>query len=437
MQIKEFLNKVSNQIKYKPIKESLLEELKEHIEEKKENYIITKNINENLAEEKAIEEMGDPSTIGKELNKIHRPKLEWKLFIITIILLCFGFLIFGLKNAEYVIKDGELGLLTKYIVFLITGVLLGTIVYFSDYKKIIKYSKWIYLITTILIIYILNTNQNIIDFDRLRLTSIIAIPLYLISFVGFICNTNTKKMFNIIKIILLSIFTLILMLKLENISSFYILSISYLILTSVKLWKTDIRYKRYYIIFLWIIPIAILAIAFLSSGSYRIDRVISIINPESDPNGRGWDLIQKKEILSTANFFGKSENMNLNTNLFDDAKNYAIISILLNYGWGVIIIMILSVFAFCTLMIIDATKIKDTEGKLIIIAISLMFILQNLFNILMNFNLGIQGDFTIPLVSYGEIELIVNIVSLSLIFSIYRKKNIFSINSNDKIKDII
>ena len=37
--------------------------------------------------------MGKPEKIGKKLNKIHKPKINWQLLILTIILLEFGGLI--------------------------------------------------------------------------------------------------------------------------------------------------------------------------------------------------------------------------------------------------------------------------------------------------------------------------------------------------------
>ena len=90
MQIKEFLNTVCEQIKYKPIRNSISEELENHIEESKENYI-RDGLEEKEAEEKAIVQMGNAEEIGKKLNKIHKPKLDWKLLIILIVLLGFGF----------------------------------------------------------------------------------------------------------------------------------------------------------------------------------------------------------------------------------------------------------------------------------------------------------------------------------------------------------
>lgn len=82
LQIKEFLNIVCEQIKYKPIRNSISEELKKHIEESKENYI-KEGLDEKEAEEKAITQMGDAEEIGKSLNKIHKPKLEYLCALIV------------------------------------------------------------------------------------------------------------------------------------------------------------------------------------------------------------------------------------------------------------------------------------------------------------------------------------------------------------------
>lgn len=75
MLTKEFLEKVCNQIKYKPIVNDISEELRTHINEQKENYI-EYGLNEAEAEARAVENMGDGEEIGKKLNKIHKPVLD-------------------------------------------------------------------------------------------------------------------------------------------------------------------------------------------------------------------------------------------------------------------------------------------------------------------------------------------------------------------------
>ena len=56
LDIKSFLNKVCEEIKYKPARKGISEELELHIQEIKEDFI-NKGINSDEAEEKAVSQM--------------------------------------------------------------------------------------------------------------------------------------------------------------------------------------------------------------------------------------------------------------------------------------------------------------------------------------------------------------------------------------------
>ena len=145
MQIKDFLEKVCNQIKYKPIRESISEELENHIQETKEAYI-REGLIPKEAEQKAVNIMGNAEELGKKLNKIHKPKLDWKLLLIITILLFFGFLVVLIRVENGLggyVSESNIG---KYIISLIIGLALSLIIYFIDYTKINKYSTLLYLI---------------------------------------------------------------------------------------------------------------------------------------------------------------------------------------------------------------------------------------------------------------------------------------------------
>ena len=89
MKAKEFLNNVCEEIKYKPANRLIFEEIEAHIEELK-NDNLCKGLSEEQAEETAVEQMGDAKKIGKRLNRIHRPKLDWITLILSL-----GFMYFG------------------------------------------------------------------------------------------------------------------------------------------------------------------------------------------------------------------------------------------------------------------------------------------------------------------------------------------------------
>ena len=65
------------------------QELEQELEKQKED-LKNNGEDEEKAEIKAISQMGNAKEIGKKLNKIHKPKLDWKLLIITLVLIFFG-----------------------------------------------------------------------------------------------------------------------------------------------------------------------------------------------------------------------------------------------------------------------------------------------------------------------------------------------------------
>ena len=437
MKIKEFLDNVCEEIKYKPIRNEICEELKNHIEEKKENYI-EEGFKEELAEEKAIEQMGNAEIIGKKLNRIHRPKLDWKLLLIILIMISFGFIIASTRANNYDMLENDIysNMISKYISCIILGLVFSFIIYYINYKKICKYSFVVYIIASIMNMIAILTwkNGNGISYFRIGTImfspAVITVPLYMIAFVGFLQNNDWLSKIKIFKkkktyvggLILLSIVSIVLTNCVSKIASATILGATYLIITTVKL---SLLNKKKEIAILWGLTIFSTIIVFiLMGGMNRIHRLADSLQPQNDPYGSGWLGMNQKMVISSAKLFGEMDYDSKALNIFDEGTNYAFISILAHYGWIVGITMIIAIILLNIKLLIDAIRIKDVYGKLLIIGIASLFLLQSLFNLLMNFNLGMQGDFNIPLISYGGVNLIVNMLCLSLVLSIYRRKDI-------------
>ena len=129
MDIKDFLNDVCKEIKYNPVKKPISEELEQHIQDIKDDYI-KDGIQEREAEEKAIKQMGNAQDIGKRLNKVHKPKLDWKLLILILVLVAYGIFIAICKqnSTNTILKDT--------LIYMATGLMIGIAIYFIDYRKI-------------------------------------------------------------------------------------------------------------------------------------------------------------------------------------------------------------------------------------------------------------------------------------------------------------
>jgi hypothetical protein len=87
--VDNFLYKVCRYIKYKGAHAGISHELKNHIEDRIQDYLDSGH-NEDTATKMAVAAMGDPVELGKNLNKLHRPYLGWALRIVNtlIILTC-------------------------------------------------------------------------------------------------------------------------------------------------------------------------------------------------------------------------------------------------------------------------------------------------------------------------------------------------------------
>ena len=450
MNVKDFLNTVCQEIKYKPVRDGIAEELKAHIQDIKEDYI-DKGIDEQQAEENAVLQMGSAEEIGKRLNKIHRPKLDWKLLILLVILIGFGILVAVLKQP--IMNDYYIG---KTLLYIIIGIAIGIGIYFFDYKKIKKYSNVIYIFATIIMILPLLFRGIINGVAYLKILNIaiytptITLPLYLISFIGFIVNYNKDNNFNInilnrelkinkdfIKIAILSILSLFFMITVPSLANATILAVSYTIILTTKFIQEN-NIKKLIIMYGSIFIISALAIICIMASPHSFKRILVSFNPELDPTGSGWVGMLQKEVLDNTKFIGEAE-----TEILSDKDNYVInteseytfIYLLGKTGILVTSVLVLTIILMSIKLIINAKNINEKYGKFLIIGLSTLFILQSFANVLMNVNMWIQSNVNLPFISYGGVSFIINTINIAIILSVYKRKDIYQYEEKELLNN--
>ena len=85
--IPSYLACVAQQIRWKRARSVVIAELEQHLEDQRDAFAAEGCGN---AEQLAVEEMGDPVSVGLELDSIHRPKPQWDLLILTMLLALAG-----------------------------------------------------------------------------------------------------------------------------------------------------------------------------------------------------------------------------------------------------------------------------------------------------------------------------------------------------------
>ena len=454
MDIKHFLDKVCNEIKYKPVRTGISEELKLHIQEIKEDYQ-NQGMEEKKAEEKAVSQMGEAEEIGRKLNKIHKPKLDWKLLLLIIILMGFGIVVAVLKEPTmkgYCIEST--------IIYMILGIILSIGIYFFDYRKIKNYSNIIYLIASVIMFLPIIWGYSIGGLRYIRFFGIgifpptMAVPLYLIAFIGFIVDYDKMKVINIkiinkgiiinkdlVKIVICSIVSLLLLIETPSLSNTIILGIAYLIISTAKIiQKKENLIKK--LIILYGIPLiltSIIMIVVIIESPYRITRIISNFDPEYDPNGSGWVGMVQKDVLENSKWIGEAETEIISSNdyMILNESNYTFIYLLGKTGIIVAGLLVCTIILISIKLIINAKSVKEQYGKYLIIGLSALYILQSFMTILMNVNMGIQTNVNLPFVTYGGVYFIVNILTIAIIFSVYRRKDINEYDKEEKKRKFI
>lgn len=435
MKIERFLEKICSEIKDKSIKKEISHEIENHIYDKKNDFIF-EGYKENEAEEKAIEEMGDPILIGKNLNKIYKPKLNYLLLIIISVLS-----IFGILTSFYKYNDTNIGYMGNTILYIILSAIIGTLVYFFNYKKLQKFSDVVYLIGisfillsfTRLSVY-LDGKQYIRIFNVSFSPFFISIPLLIVAISGFYSNYNryrikTYKFLkysiklnrDFIKIFLCSMLSILLMIAASSLEYTIILIIVYLILYTVNVLKTFENRRMKIILMYGIFTFVTITIMLLSTtGKIHIN----LIDFKDD------EFIEiKKEILYNSKYFGESEIQlsSEDTLKLSNNSKYTLLYLVSKIGKIPVEILLVCIYMTNVVLFIAIKEVKDSYGKNILIGINILLILQAFFNLIsIIFNLNF--DFNIPLVSYGTIYFFTTIILFALVLSIYKKKNVLNLH---------
>ena len=102
--VRHWLEAAGAQIRWRRARSALLRELEDHIADQARDYEALGDGAE-AAAERAVAEMGDPAEVGKELDRLHRPRSNWGLLIAVLAVLGLGIAAMTLcLDGEYLLR---------------------------------------------------------------------------------------------------------------------------------------------------------------------------------------------------------------------------------------------------------------------------------------------------------------------------------------------
>ena len=424
MKAKEFLNNVCKEIKYKPANRPIFEEKEAHIEELK-NDNLCKGLSEEQAEEYAVEQMGDAKKIGKRLNKIHRPKLDWKLIILILIMIVFKFILYFVDYSGSSFWE-----VMRCMKYMLIGLGMSVAIYFFDYRKSQKWYNLIFCTATGILICQWINDYFCIDkaiSDGVYLLNMrmwnICIPLYIIAFAGNIANYNKKDLYKIIMFYTIS--CVLMYWKSYSIMNTLILVLAYLTIVSTKILQTNKKdVKKVFAIYASTLSIAIIIMHIMTN--MRVPYLFYGSTAEGNYvyNGYWYENSQKYEekILNNLNLIGPADAPEEVSR--SNSSHFRFLHILGRLGIIPATILAVAIILMCIRLIKNSKNIKEVYGKYVIIGLSTTYVAQALIHILMNLNLLIRSDVNLPFVAEGNLYFLINCFTFAIILSVYRRKDI-------------
>lgn len=415
----KFLENICKQIRWKKAHAIVSEEIRNHVIDQK-NAFVNEGLDEETAMEKAIKEMGDPVLIGTELDRTHRPKMEWNIFLLTGIMIILGFGIRYVASFE----PGTPFMLERSLMTTLIGIACMIGAYFIDFTFIGRYPKSIFTGLTVLSILsiflspVIRGKHLYVQFILLVFPTVMA---------GIIYNMRSRGYLGIILSGVFFIIPVFIGLRIPSISVVALISLCFLILITMAVLKGWFNINKLYGMLLIYIPtfsVVIVGFIRLMSYNYKRERFLNIINPFKDPLGDGYISAKMREMLAGAKFIGRGD-LGSNSYMIPEINtNYIMTYLIHRLGWisfivviGVISFLIIRSFKLCY-------KQKSILGKLVSMAVLVTFTMEVVLYTITNLGLPIMGSLTLPFISYSGMSTIINMSLIGIMLSVFKSGHI-------------
>ncbi|MBE9168523.1 rod shape-determining protein RodA [Pleurocapsales cyanobacterium LEGE 06147] len=154
---------------------------------------------------------------------------------------------------------------------------------------------------------------------------------------------------------------------------------------------------------------------------YQKERLILFLDPEQDPLGGGYHLIQSRIAIGAGGMWGRGLHHGTQTQLNfipEQHTDFIFSAVGEEYGFVGCLVLLLVFWAICMRLIWIALTAKDNFGSLLAIGILSIIAFQTAINISMTIGLAPIAGIPLPWMSYGRSALLSNFIAIGLVESV-------------------
>jgi len=154
---------------------------------------------------------------------------------------------------------------------------------------------------------------------------------------------------------------------------------------------------------------------------YQKDRLVLFLDPDKDPLGGGYHLIQSRIAIGAGRLWGQGLRGGTQTQLdFIPEQHTDFIFSAVGEEWGFVgcMVVLLAYLLIFFRLVVIAQNAKDNFGSLLAIGVFAMILFQTTVNIGMTIGLAPITGIPLPWLSYGRSSLLTNFVALGIVESV-------------------
>lgn len=366
------------------------------------------------------------------MRKRELKNIEWSILIIALILSIIGLVALFSATQETEHED-----FYKQCIWLVISLVIMIIVMLIDYELLVKVSPFLYGFFIILLVAVLFTSPingatSWFDIGFFSFQPGEFAKIFVILFLAYAIRKIQEKGKNNINkptrlLLLLAIVGLPVLLIIKQPD--YGTAAAFIVATVMMLIVSGID-KKYIIVSTILVIVSVPIIYNFILPEHAKTRIDIFLNPESDPRGAGYNIIQSKLAIGAGGLTGMGLFKGNQTQLgFLYPKTTDFIFAVIGEEMGFVVsaaIIILYVFLIVKGFFIAKTA-KDELGTLIASGITGVFLFHMVENIGMVMGLLPITGVPLPFISYGGSSLITNFISIAILLNISskRQKTIF------------
>jgi rod shape determining protein RodA len=357
------------------------------------------------------------------MNKSWFKNIDYVLLLIVFVLALYGLII--IYSANFQDPGGE-GEFNRQVNYFFAGLILLAVFAMIDYKTLVKLEIYLYIASVLILLLVIFIGHSALGAQRwISIGSFSFQPsefvkITLIIFLSSrLSRENALKFEEIAGTFLYVGITLILILIQPDLGTALVL---------VAIFFAMLFIRGFNPLYIGSVALAGAAVLPFVLKEYQKQRLLTFLDPEKDPTGAGWNIIQSMTSVGSGRFLGRGLMQGTLTQLSFVPEHstdfiFAVLGEELGFLGGASLILLYFFLLWKIFRV--AKRAKDMPGVLMSVGIFAMFFFHIFVNIGMTIGVMPVTGVPLPFMSYGGSSLLTNLISVGILLSIFARKERF------------